>query len=111
MPRERHETGRVLKTDMKLVATSKPDQNRAAVDPWTAVHFSAGLAAGLMEISRTSAFTAAVAYEVVEQIFERHDAGQELFETTGPEHPANAVVDLAVFALGHWLGRRWNRSG
>lgn len=96
---------------MKLVATSKPDQNRAAVDPWTAVHLAAGLAAGLMEVSTTSALTAAVAYEAVEQVFERKDAGKELFKTAGPEHPANSVVDLAVFALGHWLGRRWNRSG
>lgn len=96
---------------MKLVATSKPDQNRAAIDPWTAVHLSAGLAAGLMEIPRTSAFGAAVGYEVVEQLFERHDTGKEFFKTTGPEQPANVVVDLAVFALGHWLGRRWNRSG
>jgi len=96
---------------MKILATSKPDQNRAAVDPWTAVHLSAGLAAGLMEVSFPSALTAAVAYEAVEQVFERQDAGKEFFETTGPEHLANSAVDLVVFALGHWLGRRWNRTG
>lgn len=96
---------------MKVVATGKPDQNRAAVDPWTMVHFSAGLAAGLIEVPFTGAMGAAVAYEAVEQLFERTDSGQEFFETSGPEHPANAVVDLLVFAAGHWVGRRWNRSG
>lgn len=96
---------------MKILATAKPDQNRAAVDPWTAVHFAAGLAAGLMELPFAGAMGAAVAYEGVEQAFERTETGQDVFETSGPEHPANAVVDLAVFAVGHWLGRRWNRSG
>lgn len=96
---------------MKPVATAKPDQNRAAVDPWTLVHFAAGLAAGLTEVPFSGAMGAAVAYEGLEQIFERTEPGQEFFETSGPEHPANAVVDLAVFAVGHWLGRRWNRSG
>ena len=96
---------------MKLIATAKPDQNRAAVDPWTVVHFSAGLAAGLIEIAPRTAFGAAVAYEVVEQLFERDERGKNFFKTSGPEHPANAVVDLAIFALGHWLGRRWNRTG
>lgn len=96
---------------MKLLARSKPDQNVAAVDPWTAVHLAAGLAAGLMDLSRTSSMAAAVAYEVVEQVFERKEVGQEFFETHGPEHPANVMVDIAVFALGHWLGRKWNTTG
>ncbi|MEK9502712.1 hypothetical protein [Gaopeijia maritima] len=96
---------------MKLIALSKPDQNRAAIDPWTAVHFSAGLAAGLIEMHRETALGAALAYEVVEQVFERSDAGREFFKTSGPEEPANVVVDIAVFAFGYWLGERWNRSG
>lgn len=95
---------------MKLVATAKPDQNRAAIDPWTAVHFAAGLAAGLIELQRETAMGAAIAYEVVEQVFERSDAGRDFFKTSGPEEPANVVVDIAVFALGYWLGERWNRS-
>lgn len=96
---------------MKLIATSKSQQNHAAIDPWTAVHFSMGLAAGLVEMHRETAMGAAIAYEVVEQFFERSDAGQEFFQASGPEAPANVVVDIAVFALGYWLGGRWNRSG
>jgi hypothetical protein len=97
--------------DLKVLATAKPDQNRAALDPWTAVHFAAGLAAGLVAAPLPAALAAAAAYEVVEQVVERHEAGQKFFETHGPEHPVNALVDLAAFALGHWMGTRWNRSG
>ena len=31
---------------MKFLAARKAEQNLAAVDPWTAVHVAAGLAAG-----------------------------------------------------------------
>ena len=96
---------------MRLVARSKTDQNRAAVDPWTAVHLAAGLAAGLMEISTARALGAALGYEAVEQWFERSEVGQDFFEVSGPEHPSNVAVDLVVFAAGHWLGRQWNRTG
>ena len=95
---------------MRILATRKEHQNSAAVDPWTVVHFAAGLALGLMEVPRGPTVAAAVAYELVEQLLERHEVGQELFETSGPEKPVNAVVDVAVLALGHDLGRRWNRS-
>ncbi|NNK64660.1 MAG: hypothetical protein HKO98_15785 [Gemmatimonadetes bacterium] len=96
---------------MRLVARRKSDQNRVAVDPWTAVHLATGLAAGLMEISAARALGAALGYEVAEQWFERSEAGQDFFEVSGPEHPSNVVLDLVVFAAGHWLGRRWNRTG
>lgn len=93
---------------MKIIATHKPDQNRAAIDPWTLVHLSAGLAVGLMAIPLRSGMTAAIAYEVVEQWFERHEWGQDLFKTSGPESLPNAFVDTAVFYVGHRLGERWN---
>ena len=96
---------------MKLLAISKDEQNRAALDPWTAVHLSAGLALGLLNAPRGPALAAAAAYEIVEQLAERRDWGQDVFETEGPETLPNAIVDLAVFALGHWLGRAWNRTG
>lgn len=96
---------------MKLVATEKSEQNRALLDPWTLVHFSAGLAAGLMNLPREPALGAAVAYEVVEQVLERHELGQEVFDTSGPESVENAVLDVVVFAVGHWLGERWNADG
>ena len=96
---------------MKLLATRKAEQNRAVFDPWTVVHFGAGLAAGLVAVRLPTALAGAVAYEVVEQFLERKEVGRELFETSGPESVPNAVVDVAVFALGHELGKRWNQTG
>lgn len=95
---------------MKIVATRKDEQNIAAIDPWTLVHFSAGLALGLMAMPREGSIAASIGYEAVEQFVERQHWGQELFESRKPESIANAVVDVAVFALGHWVGERWNRS-
>lgn len=95
---------------MKIVATEKAHQNRAAVDPWTVVHFSAGLALGLVNAPFDKVAGAAVGYEIAEQFVERKKWGQDFFETSGPEHLANAAVDLGVLALGYWLGERWNRS-
>ncbi|MEL6770140.1 MAG: hypothetical protein AAFP18_03665 [Bacteroidota bacterium] len=95
---------------MPFIATRKAEQNQRAVDPWTAVHLSTGLAMGLMDIPFKWAFTAAVAYEVVEQIFERVPVGQTFFRVSGPEVIENSVVDVVVFAAGHWLGTKWNAS-
>lgn len=95
---------------MRIVAVRKSEQNSAAVDPWTLVHFSAGLALGLVNAPFDKALGAAVGYEIVEQFAERREWGQEFFDTAGPEHLMNAAVDLGLFALGHWLGERWNRS-
>jgi hypothetical protein len=93
---------------MKIVATSKADQNDSAIDPWTVVHFGVGLAAGLMGFGFAPSMLAATAYEVFEQGLERSGFGQDLFLTSGPENMPNVVVDLAVFGVGHWLGARWN---
>jgi hypothetical protein len=95
---------------MKFLATRKAQQNRAAVDPWTAVHVAAGLAAGLKNIPLRWTLGVGVAYEVAEQVFERSPAGQELFETSGPERVPNALFDLAVLIVGHRLGQWWNRT-
>lgn len=95
---------------MKLVATAKKDQNRAATDPWTVVHFGAGLALGLVNAPLKAALGAAIAYELVEQYLERSEEGKEFFDTAGPEVIPNAILDLAVFAAGHQLGRMWNRT-
>lgn len=96
---------------MRWFARAKPEQNRTPVDPWTIVHFAAGLAAGLVGMPFRWAMALAAGYEVVEQALERSEAGQELFQTSGPEVLSNAAVDLVVFAAGHRLGRRWNRTG
>lgn len=95
---------------MRLVATRKSQQNRAVLDPWSAVHFSSGLASGLIEAPFLPVLTLAVAYEVAEQYFERHPAGKRLFKTSGPESSMNAVLDVVVFVGGYWLGRDYNRS-
>jgi hypothetical protein len=96
-------------TDTKLVATRKADQNRAVIDPWTIVHFSAGLALGLVSAPRSASFAAALLYEIAEQWAERNDVGQDLFEVKGPESAPNAVLDVLVFMGGHYLGELWNR--
>lgn len=93
-----------------LVARNKREQNEAAIDPWTLVHVAAGLAAGLMDLPYAPALGAAVAYEVLEQKAESTGVGQAIFNTSGPESPANIAVDLVVFAAGMYAGKRWNRS-
>jgi len=95
---------------MKLVATRKSEQNGAAIDPWTIVHFGIGLSFGLMEIPFVWSMLAASAYEVFEQALERADVGKTIFNTSGPEDYPNIAVDLIVFGLGHWLGTVWNES-
>jgi hypothetical protein len=96
---------------LKLVAKEKSEQNKAVVDPWTVVHFASGLALGLVNAPLKWWRPVAAAYEVAEQALERSEAGKEFFDTSGPEIVPNALLDLAVFAAGHELGRRWNRTG
>ena len=96
---------------MRLIATTKGEQNRAALDPWTVVHLATGMALGLMNLPLGRCLAAALAYEVAEQYAERRDWAQGLFETEGPESLPNAVVDMVAFAVGHWVGSTWNRTG
>jgi hypothetical protein len=100
----------VIFESMKIVATEKADQNKSVADPWTFVHFAAGLALGLVNAPLRWSLPIAAAYEVLEHFVERSETGQELFDTSGPEVIPNAVLDVAVFAMGHELGRRWNRT-
>jgi hypothetical protein len=95
---------------VKIFATEKAQQNRAVVDPWTVVHFASGLALGLVNAPLRLWLPVAAAYEVLEHYLENSDVGQEIFETSGPEVTPNALLDLAVFAAGHQLGRLWNRT-
>lgn len=92
---------------MKLLARQKSDQNTAAVDPWTLVHFSSGLALGLMNARPGPVLLAAAAYEIAEQFIERSDAGHKLFSMKGPESHINVLVDLAVLYVGYRAGKRW----
>jgi hypothetical protein len=93
-----------------LVAWTEEDQNEAALDPWSAVHAGAGLAAGLTGIPVWLATVAAIGYEVVEAQFERTPTGQAFFDTQGPESRTNQVVDVLVFVLGVWAGSRYKRG-
>jgi hypothetical protein len=93
---------------MRLIATKKEQQNHSVIDPWTVVHFAAGLAAGLVRFPRDWALTSAVAYELAEQYAERKSWGQELLETSRPESVPNAITDVVVFMVGHRLGQAWN---
>ncbi len=95
---------------MKVIATRKSEQNNAAIDPWTVVHFGIGLGAGLMDFGFWKMMAVGAAYEIFEQALERSDFGKDLFKTSGPENIPNVAVDLSVYALGIWLGHRWNRS-
>lgn len=95
---------------VKIVATEKAEQNKSVADPWTLVHFAAGLALGLVNAPLRWSLPIAAAYEVLEHFVERSDSGQDFFDTSGPEVIPNAVLDVVVFAAGHELGRRWNRS-
>lgn len=95
---------------MKLVALRKADQNAALTDPWTVVHLGSGLACGLTALPFWPVFGLAVGYEVVEHFVERLPAGQRFFKSSEPESFPNAVVDVVTFALGWWLGARYNRS-
>lgn len=95
---------------MRLVATQKKEQNQAVADPWTMVHFSTGLALGLMALPLRWTLPLAVAYEAVEQLLERKRFGQELFKTSGPEKLGNAILDVGVFVAGHRLGEAWNAT-
>lgn len=80
------------------------------MDPWTAVHFAAGLAAGLTRIPLRWSLGAALLYEIGEQVLERRRVGRELFAVSGPEIPANVAMDVTVFAAGALCGERWNRT-
>lgn len=95
---------------MRLIATHQGQQNEALLDPWSLVHAGTGLAAGLMGFGPGAALAAAVAYELIEQPFERAGFGRNLFNVSKPETLGNAVADVAVFMVGVEMGRRWRRT-
>lgn len=95
---------------MKILARKKSDQNKAAVDPWTLVHFAVGLAAGLVEMPIIPALALAAAYEVFEHMAESSEAGADFFNTSGAERIPNVAVDLGIFVAGHAAGKAWNKT-
>lgn len=90
---------------MTLFAFSKDQQDAALMDPWTVVHFSAGLMAGLLDISAGWTFTISTLHELIEL----RPAAMKFFKST-PESPGNVIIDMAVVMGGWWLGHKYNQS-
>jgi hypothetical protein len=93
---------------MSLVASNKSEQNKAAIDPWTAVHLASGLGAGLMGWPLKPVLAAGVIYEVLEQGIESKP--NSIFNVSGPEVLSNVAVDILVLWAGWHLGQRWNAT-
>lgn len=91
---------------MTIVALSKDEQDSAFVDPWTVVHFSVGLALGLLEVS--AAFTMIVS--TIHEIIELRPQAMKFFKST-PESVGNVVIDMASVMGGWWLGDKYAKSG
>lgn len=87
-----------------FVATSYEEQGKSAVDPWTAVNMAVGLAAGLSGAPWKSSLLLVSFYELLKH----RPIGRTL--KLSQESQANSAVDLAVFALGWWLGDRYRHS-
>jgi hypothetical protein len=81
------------------------DINAKMLDKWSAVHVATGLGAGAVGLSFPWAMGLAAAYEIVEYAHE-WPKGSILFGSKRPESGINVVADLAVFAVGWWLGRK-----
>lgn len=95
---------------MRFIATQKAEQNLRSLDPWSLVHFSTGLAFGLLGISLRTTVAAGALYEVAEQVFERTPTGRRFFNTTEPEIPTNVALDMVALVAGHWMAEKWNAS-
>lgn len=91
---------------MKLYA--RHPQDEALTDPYTVLHFSAGLATGL---GRVGTLRAVIGAAVVDYLFSKlYDTPVGIYRKTGHEPPENKVADIAIFALGNYLGRRWTSA-
>lgn len=74
------------------------------IDAWTAVHIGVGFLAGLLKVPPLWAFGGAIAYEGIEQVLERSQLGQSMFNTSGPESFGNSAVDVVVFGAAYVAG-------
>ena len=93
-----------------LIATKRAEQNSAALDPWSVVHFGSGLALGLLGVSLPVGIALGVGYEVIEHAAESHRVGQRIFLTQGPESGVNMAMDMVLLAGGVALGNRWRKT-
>lgn len=89
---------------MKLFAGNRHQQG--LTDPWSAVHFSAGLTTGLASVPLAQAVVFAVLTDAAISWLTQSSSG--LLRRLDDEPPANKVADILLFALGNHLGRQWN---
>ena len=89
---------------MNLFAKSRTEQG--LTDPWSAVHFSAGLTTGLADVPMVKAVIFAIVTDAA--IGWITDSRTGLLRRLDDEPPANKAVDVLLFALGNYLGRQWS---
>jgi hypothetical protein len=92
---------------MKLVALHHEEQNYALFDPWSVVHFAAGMFFGLVRVGFWPSLGLAVGYEAFEQFAERQSWGEKIFTTSGAETRSNIATDIGLFAVGWWLTNKY----
>lgn len=95
---------------MKLVAGKKSEQDISIIDPWSLVHFSAGLALGLRGTGLATTTALNVGYEAVEYVAQRTNAGATFFNQEWNENPSNMIMDILAVTAGWYLGHRWNQT-
>jgi hypothetical protein len=95
---------------VKLFAFHHEDQNYAVFDPWSLIHLTSGMFAGLVGVGPVLSMSAAIGYDVFEQLAEREPWGQQIFRTPGSENWENILADLGLFALGWYLGHRYHET-
>lgn len=88
---------------MKLYASKPSDY--ALTDPYSALHFSAGLATGLGRVPAAKAVIGVVVVDFLLSKLTNVPVG--IYRKQAYEPAANKVADVALFALGNYLGRGW----
>jgi hypothetical protein len=79
------------------------------LDPYSLLHYSAGLATGLGGVAPIKAIVGAALADLAFSYLYQRPTG--LFRKTEVEPPINKVADIALFALGNYMGRRWSEQG
>lgn len=70
------------------------------IDAWTAVHVATGAWAAGAGVPWQWALGGAVAYEVIEHVWQKTEHGKRFWRVDGPEPWANKAADVAVFMAG-----------
>lgn len=75
-------------------------------DGWSWAHFGSGLLLGALGMQYDTFLVGHLIYDGAEQVVERTEWGQQLFDTKGPEHPRNIIGDTAVASLGWYISTK-----